>query len=87
VQDLRVFLARARELADQRNELVHSLWPAQPGGRLFGWRPSRDPSISDATPIATTLEHDELLRRIGAVVSLLNAVGPLLARIHGGRRV
>ncbi|MCX7522052.1 hypothetical protein OSC27_07145 [Microbacterium sp. STN6] len=26
----------------QRNDYIHSLWPAQPGGQLFGWRPSRN---------------------------------------------
>ena len=26
----------------ERNDYIHNLWPAQPGDRLFGWRPGRD---------------------------------------------
>jgi len=39
----------------QRNDVTHNVWPAQPGGDLFGWRPSRNKVIGgDRTQIKPT---------------------------------
>lgn len=35
------FFDEAREVMKRRNDVVHSIWPAQPGEEQFGWRPPR----------------------------------------------
>jgi hypothetical protein len=51
------FLAKAEEITERRNHYVHNLWPAQPGGRLFGWRPPREQGVQEAITIESTLEE------------------------------
>lgn len=49
------FLDRTDELLKWRNAVVHSLWPAQPGGALFGHR--RDPKTGERLIVEATPEQ------------------------------
>lgn len=40
------WLDQAADAFEWRNHVVHNLWPAQSGGRLFGWRLGRDGKLS-----------------------------------------
>jgi hypothetical protein len=46
-QHIRDFLSRVVEAFDRRNEVVHSAFPAQPDGRIWGHRPVRDKTVLD----------------------------------------
>ena len=49
------FFADLDKAIRERNDVVHDLWPAQPGGDLLGWRPSRQKVIgADRTQIKST---------------------------------
>jgi hypothetical protein len=49
------FFADVDEAIKARNDVTHDLWPAQPGGDLLGWRPSRNKVIgADRTQIKPT---------------------------------
>ncbi len=53
------FCDGAASAFDRRNELVHSSFPAQPDGRLWGHRPLRDQGTTDgsAQTVETTIEE------------------------------
>lgn len=64
-QNAASFLGELSTWAERRNAYVHSIWPAQPGEGLFGWRPSRDATPGEPTTWVTlTLEEmrNDLLR-------------------------
>lgn len=44
---IRDFLSCAGDAFDRRNDLVHSAFPAQPDGRIWGHRPVRDKTVHD----------------------------------------
>lgn len=52
------FCDKAEAAFRHRNALVHSLFPAQPDGRLWGHRPVRDRTITDgsAETVETTIQ-------------------------------
>ncbi len=55
-----MFCDRAKAVFDRRNELVHSSFPAQPDGRLWGHRPMRDKAITDGSSATVETTMDEL---------------------------
>lgn len=58
------FLSRAEAAVLKRHVYAHSMWPAQGGGRLFGWKPNRKTSASATDMISTTLAEmrEDVLR-------------------------
>ncbi len=65
-QLVEVFLTKAEAMVERRNNYVHNLWPAQPDGRLFGWRPPREKGAREAITVEATL-----LEMRGDLASLL----------------
>lgn len=56
----------------KRNDYIHNLWPAQPGNRLFGWRPNPDKKTRDDEPhVAIETNLDELKDFILTLVELI----------------
>jgi hypothetical protein len=53
------FLDEVDDALRRRNDLIHSSFPAQPDGRLWGHRPTRDKSVTDgrADTVETSLEE------------------------------
>lgn len=68
-QLLEVFLSKAETVIERRNDYVHNLWPAQPGGRLFGWRPPRAKGAQEAITVEATLP--EMRNDLASLVELL----------------
>lgn len=65
-EDFGEYLARARRCVTYRNDLIHSLWPVQPGGRiLFGHRlralpraqRPADGSVAERRLVTTTMHE------------------------------
>jgi hypothetical protein len=58
------FLSRAEASILKRHIYVHSLWPAQGGGRLFGWKQPRRKNATGTDTISTTLTEmrEDVLR-------------------------
>ncbi len=91
-QVLSDYLRDVEAALQQRNDYIHSLWPAQQSMNLFGWRPSRakddafDPLKPNET-VETTLE--ELATFILSLVDLIDrrerAFGA--ARVEQDRRL
>ena len=65
-----MFLSEAEAIIERRNHYVHNLWPAQPGGRLFGWRPPRAKDAQEAITIEATLP--EMRGDLASLVDLLD---------------
>jgi hypothetical protein len=71
------FLDEAEEAFLRRNDLVHSSFPAQPDGRLWGHRPNPDRTITDGTAdtVDTTVEElREFIRELAALLHRFNQV-------------
>lgn len=66
-QLVETFLGDADTAFRRRNDYVHNLWPAQSGGRLFGWRPPREKGVQEAITVEATLAdmHADLASLIG----------------------
>lgn len=58
------FLREAEEAILKRHIYVHSLWPAQRGGRLFGWKQPRKKNATATDTISMTLAEmrEDVLR-------------------------
>lgn len=60
------------EVIRERNSYIHSLWPAQPGEELYGWRPTRDKNAPANKPndfIQTNLgELEDFILRLVEIV-------------------
>jgi len=69
-QLVEAFLAKAEAIVERRNHYVHNLWPAQPGGRLFGWRPPREKGAQEAITVEATLR--EMRSDLASLVDLLD---------------
>jgi hypothetical protein len=65
-----MFLSKAEAIIKRRNHYVHNLWPAQPGGRLFGWRPPRAKGAHEAITVEATLS--EMRSDLASLVDVLN---------------
>lgn len=68
------YFTQVKEHLQRRNDYIHSLWPAQSGSRVYGWRPSRakedefDP-LRPNENIETTF--DEIAMFIRSLVDLI----------------
>ena len=77
------FCDNATVAFDRRHELVHSSFPAQPDGRLWGYRPVRDKGTTDgsAQTVETTLEElCAFISELARLVRDFNAVHGLASR-------
>lgn len=70
----RQWLREADEIRKVRNDYVHNLWPAQGGGRLFGWCTS---SRSEKASITTEKTVDDMRADLDRVIELLR-----MSRLH-----
>jgi hypothetical protein len=79
------FLDTAQETFDRRNAFVHSSFPAQPDGRLWGHRPTRHRAITDGR--ADTVETDltDLRAFIGELSKLVTSFNGVHALAAAGR--
>jgi hypothetical protein len=79
-QRVRAFLKRAERAFDKRNDVVHSAFPAQADGRIYGHRPIRDRAVTDgtSTPFETTMpELKEFIGRLSGLAREFNRVHAL----------
>jgi hypothetical protein len=79
-QRVRAFLKRAERAFDKRNDVVHSAFPAQEDGRIYGHRPIRDKAVTDgtSTPFETTMpELKEFIGRLSGLAREFNSVHAL----------
>jgi len=89
-QTLQDYLNRVGAALRLRNDFIHSLWPAQDGERLLGWRPSRaqdsNPAKTDEL-LETTL--DEIKAFVQELVSLVieRDRAYSAAQVEQGRRI
>jgi len=82
-RDVTQYLDDVEKAFRRRNEIAHSSFPAQEGGRLWGHRPARDKNILDGTAdvIETTIDElrgfigelSDLVRRFNDVHALVSA--------------
>lgn len=82
-QEIEGFLDAAEDAFHRRNALVHSSFPAQPDGRIWGHRPTRDRSIMDGTTdtVEATLEElDTFVADLARLVSNFSPVHALARR-------
>lgn len=80
----RQWLSEAQAISSRRNDYVHSLWPAQGDGKLFGWRRRR---MKDGTTKIVELTMDDMGADLQRLVALLDT--RRLLRLQGlvsGRR-
>lgn len=82
------FLLEAKAITEKRNDYVHNLWPAQGGGRLFGWRAvskKKTPTASITTEGTLEEMRYDLLR----LVELLGVgrLSHLLGLVSGGQHL
>jgi hypothetical protein len=73
----REWLKEADVIRKLRNEYVHNLWPAQSGGRLFGWSPSNN----EKSVMTTEKTMDDMRADLDRLIELLRV--PRLHRIQG----
>jgi hypothetical protein len=83
-QFARNWLTEARAISSRRNDYVHSLWPAQGDGKLFGWRRRR---MKDGTTKIVKLTLADMHADLRRLVALLES-GRLLRfqALVSGRR-
>jgi hypothetical protein len=74
----REWLKEADAIRKARNDYVHSLWPAQGGGQLFGWRVSNG---SGEASITTEKKMEDMRSDLDRLVELLRVLR--LHRIQG----
>jgi hypothetical protein len=67
------YLDAAAAAFRHRNELVHSSFPAQPDGRLWGHRPTRDRMVTDGRADTVETSLGELLEFIGRLAALVRS--------------
>jgi hypothetical protein len=66
----REWLLEARAITRRRNDYVHSLWPAQGGGKLFGWRARKRKHGGSVEVVELT--HDDMQEDLNRLVALLD---------------
>jgi hypothetical protein len=82
-ETISVFCDNAQDVFSRRHDLVHSSFPAQPDGQIWGHRPVRDKGTTDgsAQTVETTLkELRAFINRIACLISDFNAVHGLASR-------
>ncbi len=73
------FLSRAKDAFAKRNEFVHSSFPFQPSGKVFGHRPARSKDVTDGTADVVETSVDEMKLFIGELAALVQGFNPLFA--------
>lgn len=71
------FLDKAQVAFDSRNELVHSSFPAQASGQIWGHRAARDKSVTDGSTdtVVTSIEQMRaFIRELSTLVTDFNHV-------------
>lgn len=78
------FCDKAEAALHHRNELVHSSFPAQPDGRLWGHRPARSKALTDGSADTVETTIGELRAYIGELASLVEVFNQVhaLAGMH-----
>lgn len=84
---VRMFLRESEHAFIRRNGLVHSSFPAQPDGSLWGHRPTRDKSVTDgrSDTVETSIEElTEFIAELAELVQSFNLVHAAAAnrRLH-----
>lgn len=82
-EQIRAFCDKAEAAFLRRNVLVHSSFPAQADGRVWGHRPARDKTITDGTAdtVETTMEElCTFIRELAGLVFDFNTVHALAGR-------
>lgn len=64
------FFDEAERAFRRRNEIVHSLFPAQSTGEVFGHRRTRDKAVTDGSPEIVESSVSELKQFIGQLSNL-----------------
>lgn len=80
------WLLDARAITRRRNDYVHSLWPAQGDGKLFGWRvPQRKGGVVEVVE----LTQDDMRNDLNRLVALLevNRLHRFLGLVSGGQHL
>ena len=80
------FLDEARAAFRYRNDLVHSSFPAQPDGRIWGHRPTRDKSVTDGTADTVETTLDDLRAFIVELARLVGGFHQALAVASADRK-
>ena len=65
------YLSRARAAVEQRNAVIHSIFPAQSSGELIGHRPVRDKTVLDGSASWTRIDFKGLRDLIGELAQLV----------------
>jgi hypothetical protein len=73
------FLNRVDTVITTRNAVVHSSFPAQPSGRLWGHRPARDRSVTDGRADTFETSIEDLKHLIGELAELVQTFNAVLA--------
>jgi hypothetical protein len=73
------FLDRAETAVTTRNALVHSSFPAQPSGTLWGHRPARDRSLTDGSADTFETSIDDLRHLIAELAELIHVFNHIMS--------
>jgi len=94
---VRAFLDRAKDAFKRRNDFVHSSFPSQPAGRVFGHRPARSKKVTDGTADVIETSVDimrlfigdlaTLVQEFNAIFALCGAIPPVSSGTTHERRV
>jgi hypothetical protein len=80
------WLVEAKAITRRRNDYIHSLWPAQGDGKLFGWR-----VLQRKGGVVETLEltQDDMRNDLKRLVALLevNRLHRFLGLVSGGQHL
>ena len=89
-EDARAVLDRVGEVLQQRNAVVHSIWPSSDPGGAYGWRPRLAGQREERTPWqpygSIEVTGTELGGIITASVGLVGDLDRLRADAHRSRR-
>jgi len=83
----RDWLLEARVITRRRNDYVHSLWPAQGDGKLFGWRMRRRKDGGSVEVVRLT--HDDMQADLDRLVAVLEVrrLNRVLGLVSGRRHL
>lgn len=72
-ETIAAYLDKVEAAFRRRNDLVHSSFPAQPDGRIWGHRPTRDKDVTDGTADTVETTIDDLRQFIQTLSGLVNS--------------
>jgi hypothetical protein len=82
---IKEFLDAAQEAFVRRNDLVHSSFPAQPDGRVWGHRPTRARDVTDGTAATVETSIDDVRAFIAHLADLVESFNGVHALAATGR--